>query len=89
MNVLLQKYSKAKKMLYMCFVDFKNAYDSVWRKALMLKILETGIRGNMFNPQTANILSSHKGTTWASEAHLSFYNLYEKYITIFTHIHLY
>ena len=32
----------------MCFVDFKKAYDSVWRKALMLKILETGIRGNMF-----------------------------------------
>ena len=48
MNVLLQNYSKAKKKLYMCFVDFKKAYDYVWRKALMLKILETGIRGNMF-----------------------------------------
>ena len=29
MNTLLQKYSKAKKKLYMCFVGFKKAYDSV------------------------------------------------------------
>ena len=41
MNVLLQKYTK-------CFVDIKKAYDSVWRRSLMLKILKTGIQGNMF-----------------------------------------
>ena len=48
MNVLLQKYTKCKKKLYLCFVDLKEAYDSVWRRPLMLKILKTGIRGNMF-----------------------------------------
>ena len=35
------------------------------------------------NPQTAKILSSHKGPTWASEAHLPFNNLYEIYIINF------
>ena len=48
MNVLLQKYTKLKKKLYLCFVDFKKAYDSVWRRALMLKLLQTGIRGTFF-----------------------------------------
>ena len=32
----------------------------------------------LFNPQTAKILSSHKGPTWASEAHLAFFILYEQ-----------
>ena len=48
MNVLLQKYTKLKKKLYLCFVDFKKAYDSVWRRALMFKLLQTGIRGTFF-----------------------------------------
>ena len=41
------------------------------------------ISGISFNPQTAKILSSHKGPTWASEAHRPFDNLYEKYIINF------
>ena len=37
MNALLQKYSKAKKKLYMCLLILRK-----------LKILENGVRGNMF-----------------------------------------
>ena len=48
MNTLFHKYSKMRQKLYICFVDFKKAYDSVWREALMLKLLEAGIRGNFF-----------------------------------------
>jgi len=47
-NVLLQKYTKSKQKLYLCFVDLKKAYDSVWRRALLLKTLEIGIRGSLF-----------------------------------------
>ena len=48
MNVLLQKYTARKKKLYMCFVDFKKAYDSVWREALFVKVMEMGIQGKIF-----------------------------------------
>ena len=47
-NTLFRKLSKMKKKIYLCFVDFRKAYDSVWREALMLKLLRTGIRGNFF-----------------------------------------
>ena len=48
LNTLLQKYNKRGKKIYACFIDFKKAFDSVWRKALMWKILKMGIRGNLF-----------------------------------------
>ena len=37
-----QAFSK-KKQLFTCFVDFKKAYDTVWRDGLFLKLLENGI----------------------------------------------
>ena len=48
MNTILQKYSRCKQKLYLCFVDFKKAFDSVWHDALMLKLLENGVCGNFF-----------------------------------------
>ena len=47
-NTLFRKLAKCKNDLYLCFVDFKKAYDSVWQEALMLKLLRSGIRGNYF-----------------------------------------
>ena len=35
--------------LYVCFVDFKRAFDSVVRKALLHKLLKKGIGGKFFN----------------------------------------
>ena len=35
--------------LYTCFVDFRKAFDSVWRKGLFYKVLSSGIGGNFFN----------------------------------------
>ena len=32
-------------MLYRCFVDFKKAYDSVWRDTLLNMIHKIGIKG--------------------------------------------
>ena len=40
---------KEKKQLLLCFVDFSKAFDTVWRPALLYKILRKGIGGNFFN----------------------------------------
>ena len=47
-NTLTRKFNGMKKDIYMCFVDFQKAYDSVWREALLLKLLRVGIKGNFF-----------------------------------------
>ena len=50
LRTLIDKYvKKLKTPLYVCFVDFKKAYDSVWRQALMYKLLANNIRGLFFN----------------------------------------
>ena len=48
LNTLFKKICKGNKKLYLCFVDFRKAYDTVWRNALLLKLLKIGIRGNFF-----------------------------------------
>ena len=47
-NTLFRKFCKSNQRLYLCFVDFKKAYDSVWREALMLKLLRMDVKGNFF-----------------------------------------
>ena len=50
LRTLIDKYvKKLKTPLYVCFVDFKKAYDSVWRQALMYKLLANNVRGVFFN----------------------------------------
>ena len=48
---LIDKYiSRATRTcLYACFVDFKSAFDTVWRRALLYKILKLGVAGNFLN----------------------------------------
>ena len=38
-----------KKSTVAVFVDFKQAYDRVWRKGLLSKMQECGIHGNLYN----------------------------------------
>ena len=47
-NTIMRKFKHLKKKLFMCFVDFRKAYDSVWREALMYKLLGYDIKGNFF-----------------------------------------
>ena len=50
LTTLIDKYvKKLKSPLYVCFVDFKKAYDSVWRQALLYKLLRLNIDGLFFN----------------------------------------
>jgi hypothetical protein len=45
------------KKLYACFVDFRKAYDSVWRNGLFLKLLRYGI-SNRFVKIIQNMYAS-------------------------------
>lgn len=51
MKNIIDKYinKAAKSKLYVCFVDFKSAFDTVWRKALLYKLMKNGICGNFIN----------------------------------------
>ena len=44
-TIVDKTFSKNKK-LYTCFVDFKKAYDTVWRTGLFLKLLKNNISPN-------------------------------------------
>ena len=49
LRTLIDKYvKKLKSPLYVCFVDFKKAYDSVWRQALMFKLLSQNVSWMFF-----------------------------------------
>ena len=48
---IIDRYIKrvTRKYLYVCFVDFKKAFDTVWRKAMLFKLLQMGVDGHFFN----------------------------------------
>ena len=49
LQTLIDKYvKKLKSPLYVCFVDFRKTYDSVWRQALMFKLLSQNLSGMFF-----------------------------------------
>ena len=50
LSTLIDKYVKTgKSTLYTCFIDFKQAFDRVWHEGLFLKLLRTGVNGNIYN----------------------------------------
>ena len=49
MQTLFRKYvKKIKSKLYVAFIDFKNFFDSINRKALFYKLLKYGIDGKVY-----------------------------------------
>ena len=38
-----------RKQIFAAFIDFEKAFDTVWRDALLYKLLKEGIHGRMFN----------------------------------------
>ena len=48
-SIINQHCFTQKNKLYTCFVDFKKAFDSVWREALFLKLLKLGIGGRYYS----------------------------------------
>ena len=70
LNEISQQYLKRNKKLYCCFVDFKAAFDSIWREGLWFKFLARyGIGGNYLqllidmNDDIVNRVKLHNGFT--------------------------
>ena len=38
-----------RKQIFAAFIDFEKAFDTVWRDALLYKLLKAGKHGRMFN----------------------------------------
>ena len=41
----IEKYIRQKKRLFVCFIDFRKAFDSVWHDGLFTKLQKLGIGG--------------------------------------------
>ena len=49
-KTVINKYLQENKKLYLCFVDFRKAYDSIWREALFYKLSAYyGVSKNFIN----------------------------------------
>ena len=61
LKTLINKYVyKCKKKLYVCFVDFIKAFDSVWRSALFLKLRAKDKLYNILHDMYSNTLYACK-----------------------------
>ena len=49
MHAMVSKHLKKNKKLYVAFVDFRKAFDTVKRNVLWNVLLQLGIGGNMLN----------------------------------------
>ena len=45
---LITLYLSKKKKLFCCFIDFKKAFDTIWRAGLWQKLINSNIHGNVF-----------------------------------------
>jgi hypothetical protein len=49
LRTIMEKYKKARKQLYVCFVDFRKAFDTVWHQGLLYKLINMGISSRFYN----------------------------------------
>ena len=49
LKTLVDQAFQKKEKLYVCFIDFKKAYDMVWRNGLYLKLLKYGVSSKFVN----------------------------------------
>ena len=59
LKTIIDKYilRKPKQHLYVCFVDLKSAFDSIWRNGLLFKMIHLNLSGKFIN-MIKNIYSS-------------------------------
>ena len=48
-HVIDSHVEQNKNQIFAAFIDFEKAFDTVWRDALLYKLLKAGIRGRMCN----------------------------------------
>ena len=50
LRTLIDKYAHChQEKVYACFVDFRNAFDSVWHDGLLYKLLQINVGGNFYD----------------------------------------
>ena len=50
LRTLIDKYVHShNEKIYACFVDFRNAFDSVWHAGLLDKLLQINVGGCFYN----------------------------------------
>ena len=49
LRTLIEKYACNKSKLFVCFVDFEKAFDSVLHSALLLKLANLDIKGPFYD----------------------------------------
>jgi hypothetical protein len=49
LQTLVSKLLRQGRKLFVCFVDFQKAFDTVWREGLYLKLIELGVDYNTYN----------------------------------------
>ena len=60
---ILHKYFRRKEKIYACFIDYEQAFDTVWQKGLVYKLSKIGVKGNflqLINSMYSSITSSIK-----------------------------
>ena len=48
LRTLMEKFKKSKKTLFMCFIDFKKAFDTVWHSGLLFKLIQSGVSSKFY-----------------------------------------
>ncbi len=49
LRCLIDIYFSKNRKLYCAFIDYKKAFDTIWRAGLWIKMVNNGIRGKIFN----------------------------------------
>ena len=62
-----------KKKIFCCFIDFKQVFDTVWRKGLWFKMLESKRNGKCFNI-IYNLYQDIKSKITSKEVCVFFFN---------------
>ena len=50
LHTLIEKHvNQNRSKIYSCFIDFEKAFDSIWHKGLLLRLLESGVGGKTYD----------------------------------------
>ena len=70
---LIDIVQSQKKKIYCCFIDFKQAFDTVWRTGLWQKLIASKIHGKCFN-FIQNMYNNIKSQVTTNEGSSNFFN---------------
>ena len=70
---LIDIVQSQKKKIYCCFIDFKQAFDTVWRTGLWRKLIASKINGKCFN-FIQNMYKNIKSQVTTKEGSSNFFN---------------